>query len=100
MCPTRTRGSRAASPYGLPAYLDHHDPGAELDALVEIADVLVANPDAAWLYRGPDRPRLVGAVNAVERRAKIHGARAKRIVGAAFHVARQGGPAVPHFVWR
>src|SRR5262249_34921856 len=47
-----------------------------------------------------DGPGLVRAVDAVERRAEIHGARAERIVGAADHVARQIRTALEHLVGR
>ncbi|GCC47894.1 hypothetical protein chiPu_0031847, partial [Chiloscyllium punctatum] len=55
--------------------LHHDDLGADIDATVEIDHVLVAHPDAAGRDVGADRPGLVGAVDAIERRAEIHRAR-------------------------
>src|SRR4051812_30786784 len=76
---------------------DHDDLGANPHALVEIGHVLVAHADAAGGNRSADRPGLVRAVDAVERGAKIHRARAKRIVRTARHMARQVGAALEHF---
>src|SRR5262249_60854498 len=76
---------------------DHHDPGADLDPLVEVNDILVAHADAAGRYRLTDRPWLVRTVDAVEARTEIHCARAEGIFGAAFHVTGQVGPALEHF---
>src|SRR6516225_6970023 len=44
-----------------------------------------------------DRLRLVGAMNAVDRRAEIHGARAEWIAGTAGHEPRQIRLALDHF---
>src|SRR4051812_4067189 len=77
--------------------LHHHDLGAEVDAAVQVDDVLVAHADAARGDVGADGPGLVGAVNTVERRAEIHRARAERIFRAAFHVPRQVRTARDHF---
>src|SRR5438309_515722 len=77
--------------------LHHHDPGADIDAAVEIDDVLIAHANAAGGDVGADGPGLVGAVDAVERRAQIHRARAKRVFRAAFHVPWQIGAARDHF---
>ena len=38
--------------------LDHHDLGADLHALIEIRDVIVAHANAAGRYVGADGPRL------------------------------------------
>src|SRR5262249_22082756 len=76
---------------------DHHHPGADLDPLIEIDHVLVAHADAAGRHRRSDRPGLVRAVDAIERRAEIHGAGAERVLRPAFHVARQIGTALEHF---
>src|SRR5262249_23446430 len=56
--------------------------------------------DAAGGHLRPDRPRLVGSVDAVERVAQVHGARAERIFRAARHVARQVGTALEHLIRR
>src|SRR5687768_13790513 len=66
-----------------PAALDHHHLGARLNAVTEIGHVLVAQSDAAGGDLGADRPRIVRAVDAVERRAEIGRARAERIVRSA-----------------
>ena len=76
---------------------DHDDPGADIDAAIEVDHVLVAHPDAAGRHVGADRPGLVGAVDAIERGSQIHRARAERILRTAFHVPRQIGTAHQHF---
>src|SRR5258705_13142924 len=78
------------------ALVPHDHGGADGDAVVEIGDVFVGHAETAGRYRLADRVRLVGAVNAIKRRAEIHGARAKRVVDAARHVARQVGPPRQH----
>src|SRR5262245_35688711 len=80
--------------------LDHHHLGAELHALIEVDDGLVAHADAARRHLRADGPRLVRSVDAVERVAEIHGARAERVVRPARHVARQVGAALEHFFRR
>src|SRR4051812_32545934 len=75
----------------------HDHPGADIDAAVEVDDVLIAHADAARGYVGADRPGLVGAVDAIERGAEIHRARPERILRTAFHVPRQIGTARQHF---
>src|ERR1700726_3707465 len=75
---------------------DHDDPGADIDAAVEVDDVLVAHPDAAGRDVGADGPGLVGAVDAIQRRSQIHRAGTERILRAAFHVPRQIRPAHQH----
>src|SRR5438552_1673775 len=54
--------------------------------------ILVAHADAAGGDRITDRPGRIGAVDAVKRGAKIHGASAERVGGAALHA---GGEVVP-----
>src|SRR5260370_23854763 len=71
------------------ALVPHDHGGANGDAVVEIGDVFVGHAEAAGRYRLADRLRLVGACNAIKRRAEIHGARAEPIVGAACHMALQ-----------
>src|SRR6266436_5201176 len=78
------------------ALVPHDHGGANGDAVVEIGDVFVGHAEAAGRYRLADRLRLVGAVNAIKRRAEIHGAGAERIVDAARHVPRQIGPPRQH----
>src|SRR6266478_8537513 len=78
------------------ALVPHDHGGANGDAVVEIGDVFVGHAEAAGRYRLADRLRLVGAVNAIKRRAEIHGAGAERIVDAARHMARQVGPPRQH----
>src|SRR5260370_36104628 len=77
---------RSGHPVGWPFLLgpatgsDHDDLGADADAAIEIDHIVVAHRDAARRYVGADGPGLVGAVDAVERRAQIHRARAGRIL--------------------
>src|SRR5882672_6036008 len=75
---------------------DHNHLGPDLNAAVKVDDVVVAHADTARGHLRADGPGLVRAVDTVERRAEIHRARAKRIVGAADHVARQIGAAPQH----
>src|SRR5450759_4999564 len=74
----------------------HHHGGADRDATVEIGDVVIGHAEATGGNRLADRLRLVGAVNAIQRRSQIHGARAERIVDAAGHVTRQIGATRQH----
>src|SRR5580704_11232488 len=76
---------------------DHDDPGADIDAAIEVDDILIAHPDAARRHVGTDRPGFVGTVDTVERRPQIHRAGAERILWTAFHVPRQVGPPHQHF---
>src|SRR5712675_1369465 len=78
------------------ALVPHDHGGANGDAVVEIGEVFVGQAESAGPYRLADRLRLVGAVNAIKRRAEIHGAGAERIVEAACHMARQIGPPRQH----
>src|SRR6202158_1976642 len=70
--------------------------GNDAAAIIKIGHAVIGHAEAARGYRLADRLRLVGAVNAIQRRAQIHGAGAKRIVDAARHVARQIGPTRQH----
>src|SRR5258708_5738020 len=74
----------------------HPPRGADADPVVEIGDVLVGHAKAARRYRLADGLGLVRAVDAIQRRAEIHGAGAQRIVDAARHVTRQVGAARDH----
>ncbi|MEA2818447.1 MAG: hypothetical protein QOJ86_451, partial [Bradyrhizobium sp.] len=76
---------------------EHDDLGADIDAAVQVDHVLIAHPDTARRDVGADGPWLVGAVDAIERGAEIHGASAERVLRAAFHVPRQVGTARQHF---
>src|SRR5262249_506813 len=67
----------------------HHDLGADLDAVIEVDDVLVGHADASGCRAAADGRGSVGAVDAVETTAEIHGARARRIGRAARHETRQ-----------
>ena len=51
-------------------------------AAATLDDVGVAHPDAAGRHVGADGPGLVGAVDAIERRAEIHRTRAERVAEA------------------
>src|SRR6476661_7380446 len=97
--PVRARKARSRPPAQVPvpgALVPHDDGGANGDAVIEIGYVVVGHAEAAGRYRLADRPRLVGAVNAIQRRAQIHGPGAERIVEPACHVARQVGPPRQH----
>src|SRR5215213_9818506 len=104
-CTTRRKKSWTA-PSGRSALsgprrlLLHDHLGSDLHAIVQIDDVLVGQPKAARRYRLPDRLRFVRAVDAVKRGAEIHRARAERVVGSAYHVARQVGPPSQHLSGR
>src|SRR6266480_131586 len=52
----------------------HDDGGANGDAVVEIGYVFVGHAEATGRYRLANRVWFVGAVNAIKRRAQIHGA--------------------------
>src|ERR1700674_2688548 len=66
--------------FGDEAALDDDDLGADRHALVKVDQLLVAHADAARRHSLPDRPGFVRAMDAVERGAEIHGARAQRII--------------------
>src|SRR6476619_1962148 len=72
--------------------------GAHRNAVVEIGDIRVGQPETARRHRGADGLRLVGAVNAIDRGAEIHRAGAERIARPAGHPARQIRLALDHFV--
>src|SRR5258708_1334042 len=78
------------------ALVPHDHGGANGDAVVEIGYVFVGHAEASGRYRLADRVWFVRAVNAIKRRAQIHGAGAERVVEAACHVARQIGPPRQH----
>src|SRR5690606_19870769 len=50
---------------------EHDDPGARLDPFVEVDGIVVVEPDAAGGDGAADRPRGIGAVDAVERVAAV-----------------------------
>ena len=81
---------------GRPLALLDDDARADLDAVVKIDDVVIGHPDASRRDRLTDRIRLVRAMDAVERAAEIHGARAERILGAAVEEPRQIGAPAQH----
>src|SRR6476620_4073553 len=72
--------------------------GADRNAVVEIGHIRVGQAEAARRHRGADGLRLVGAVNAIDRGAEIHGAGAERIARPAGHPARQIRLALDHFL--
>src|ERR1700682_155421 len=74
----------------------HHHRGADADPAIEIGHIVVGHAKAARGHRLADGLGLVRAMDAIERRAEIHGARAQRIVDAALHVAWQVGTARDH----
>src|SRR6202049_2679680 len=65
--------------------LAHDDLGPDRNPVVEIHAVPVHEPEAARRNRVPDRLRLIGAVDAVDRVAEVKGARPEWIAGAAGH---------------
>jgi hypothetical protein len=82
----------------LPLARQHHHARANLDAGVQVRDVLVGEPDAARGDEGPDSGRLIGAVNAINGVAKIKRARAERVTIAAGHEARKVRLALDHLL--
>src|SRR6185437_2219149 len=80
--------------------LHHNDFSAYLHAAIEIDHVLVGQANATRRYVVTDRPGLVRAMDAVERRAEIERARAERIIWAAGHEVRQIRLALKHFLRR
>ena len=72
------------------AGLRQHDHlGADLHAAVQVDHVVIGQADAAARHVLADGGRIVGAVDAIDGAADIHGARAERIAGAAGGHARQ-----------
>src|ERR1700732_1247273 len=74
----------------------HYHGGTDRDAVIEIGDVVVGHAEAAGGYRLADGFRLVGAMDAVQRRSKIHRPRPERVVDAAGHMPRQIGASRQH----
>src|SRR5262249_5304864 len=62
---------------------------ADVDGFVEIDDIVVPHADAPARTLPADGRRLIGAVDAIDGAAEIHGAGAERIARAASHEARQ-----------
>src|SRR6478736_4183570 len=77
--------------------LPHDNLGADRNAVVEVGDVGIDQPEATGRHRGADRIRPVGAVDAIDGGAEVHGAGAERVAGSAGHDARQIGLAGDHF---
>src|SRR6266446_8325145 len=96
----RAQGSIKHLPAQVPvlgsALVPHDHGGANGDAVIEIGYVFVGHAEATGRYRLANRVWFVGAVNAIKRRAQIHGAGAERVVEAARHMARQVGPSRQH----
>src|SRR6266481_7220341 len=84
-----------AGRYGFGLVLHHHR-GTDGHAAIEIGHVLIGHAEAAGGNRLSDRLRLVGAVNAIERRTEIERTGAKRIVDTALHMTRQIGTPRQH----
>src|SRR5438067_640843 len=74
----------------------YDDARADLHPPIQVDYVLVGKAEAARRDRLADRLRLVGAVDAEEGVAEIHGTRAEGILRSTLHVARQVGPAAEH----
>src|SRR5260370_11793160 len=81
------------------ALVPHDHGGANGDAVVEIGDVFVGHAEAAGRYRLAARLRLVGAVNAIKRRAEIHGAGTEPTVEATCTIARPLESPRQHLGW-
>ena len=77
--------------------LNHNHLGSDLHPVVKIDHVVVHHPDAARRHVLADRPRLVGAVDAIHRRSQVERAGAERVANAAVHVPGQIGTAQQHF---
>src|SRR6266853_6142822 len=75
----------------------HDNPGSNGNPIVKIGYVLVSQADAAAGNMFPNGVWIVGAVNSVDRPAKVHRPRAKRVADATRHEARQIGLAHNHF---
>src|SRR5215475_13353703 len=75
----------------VPTLTRDDDPRAHPRAIVDVDHVLVRHADAARRNGLPNRTRLIGAMNSIERARKIHGARAERIVRSAFHMTGKVG---------
>src|SRR6185437_926744 len=75
----------------------HHNARSDLYAIEQVLDILIEHADAARRDEVSDRRWLVGAVNAIDGRAEIHRASAKRVARAAGHEARQVGLTFDHF---
>src|SRR3984885_8340860 len=74
------------------ALLPDHDHGADGDAIIQVGHVFIGHANATGGYRMADGFRPVRAVDAIERRAEIHGAGAERVLDAARQVTRQVRP--------
>src|SRR3954471_23749007 len=77
--------------------LPHDHLGADGNAIIEIADVGVDQPETSRRHRGADRVGTVGAMDAIYRGAEVERAGAERVAGTAGHEARQIGLARDHF---
>jgi transposase InsO family protein len=66
----------------------HDHSGPDPDAIVEVDDIIVGQPETARRRRGADGPRFIRAMDAVQPRAQIHGARAEWVVETTAHVTR------------
>src|SRR6266404_3541231 len=69
--------------------LPHDHLGADRNAIIEVGDVGIDQPEATGRDRGADRIRPVGAVDAIDGGAEIERASAERVAGSAGHKARQ-----------
>jgi hypothetical protein len=93
----RTKADVApTSEFMTPRLVSDNHRGADGDAIVQVGDVFIGHADAAGGHRMADGFRLVRAMNAIERRAQIHGAGAERVLDAARQVTRQIRPSRQH----
>src|SRR3954469_5949853 len=66
-----------AAEIGAAVHRQHDYFGADIDAGIQVRDVLVGEADAAGRYPGADGAGRVGTVDAVDCAAEIHGAGAE-----------------------
>src|SRR3990170_5770696 len=71
-----------------------------LNELIKLRHIFVEHPDAARRGGLANGLWLIGAMNAVDRRAEIDGAGAEGILDAAFHEGWQFRVTGAHFCWR
>ena len=71
--------------------------GADRNPAIKVGHVVIDEPEAARRNRLADRLRRVGAVDAINGIAEVHGAGAERIAWTTGHEARQVGLPRDHF---
>src|ERR1700726_2711552 len=79
----------AARIVGAAVHRQYDHLGADIDAGIKVGDVIIGQADATGRNMGADGPRRLGAVDAIDCAAEIHGPRAERLAGPAGLLARQ-----------